>query len=337
MPSVSQIHLKTTLLRLYFTLGCVANLVTLGFILAEHSETSNAILFGYSAAKLALAAGIGVLGAAYLFLAIKAWREESWTQTRITVWTERLSKNWLFLILAGLFVLATVALWFTGFLPEAALPRVFGRFANYVLQARVVLLDLCLLSAVSFLLLWVLRFGLHLEKLRSETALLRLSAVILAVLLLGWVLSAWTGFGWGIDIVEWNAPGTPVLYPQLILVVAVSFGVLWLGSIILKRKDTENNTRWLDVGLFLIIWVLAGILWLRQPMMSTYYASEPVAPNYEYYPLSDARNHDIIAQNILIGRGFFEFGHNVVRRPLYAFYLTILHAIGGPSQLPSFT
>ena len=77
------------------------------------------------------------------------------------------------------------------------------------------------------------------------------------------------------------------------------------------------------------MWAVAASLWQAQPFDPSYYASPPVPPNGEIYPLSDAFNHDVIANNALIGEDFRFGGLRAIRKPLYAMLLAGLHSLAG--------
>mgnify|MGYP003329450111 CR=1 FL=1 len=77
------------------------------------------------------------------------------------------------------------------------------------------------------------------------------------------------------------------------------------------------------------MWAVAASLWQAQPFDPNYYASPPVPPNGEMYPLSDAFNHDVIANNALIGEDFRFGGLRAIRKPLCAMLLAGLHTLAG--------
>ena len=161
--------------------------------------------------------------------------------------------------------------------------------------------------------------------------MLRPALLIFLVLLLVWVLLLFTGLGLGFDATIWNAPGAPVLSSQVFL--ALFFSLLFL-HVALGLRDKVPKVflfKRLDLSLAGLVWLLAAILWLHQPAQPTYYSSIPRPPNFESYPVSDAFNHDVIANNVLIGQGFHFGGLVAIRRPLYVLFLAGLEALLGPN------
>jgi hypothetical protein len=77
----------------------------------------------------------------------------------------------------------------------------------------------------------------------------------------------------------------------------------------------------------LTLWLAAFVIWQAEPMRrQSYFTPAPTPPNFEYYPYSDAGFYDTLSQSILIGQGRTQ---EVILRPLYIFFLTVLHLIGG--------
>ncbi|HBY06614.1 MAG TPA: hypothetical protein DEH22_02045, partial [Chloroflexi bacterium] len=81
----------------------------------------------------------------------------------------------------------------------------------------------------------------------------------------------------------------------------------------------------MDILIFGLIWLLTIVLWQAQPLTPAYFAPQPVAPNFEYYPYSDAANYEVSAQELLIGLGF----GTDVRRPLYSLFLALAQLASG--------
>lgn len=77
-----------------------------------------------------------------------------------------------------------------------------------------------------------------------------------------------------------------------------------------------------------LVWAAAVYFWQTTAFEGrSYFVPALRAPNYNFYPASDAENYDLLAQSILIGNGFRN-GLTVVR-PLYAAFLALLHALFG--------
>ncbi len=139
-----------------------------------------------------------------------------------------------------------------------------------------------------------------------------------------------TGIGFAEDNVglNWGPAGTPLTFAQVNLVLALGFLLSFLISII-GSKIENNHSRWLfvlDVGIFLALWGLAVFFWSSQTISPSHFSPAPSAPNYEYYPYSDAAIFDRMSYHLLSGVGFSE---TLVRRPLYVGLVALFHKIGG--------
>lgn len=147
--------------------------------------------------------------------------------------------------------------------------------------------------------------------------------VVLAGLFLVGIVMWLTGFGLQPDRTGWDNPGAPVMATQVMvgwLLALLVYGFLRLGG---SRWSWTFKT--LDLVVVLGLWALATWLWIAQPLTPTFFSPAPRAPNFEYYPYSDATTHDLAAQNLLIGDGFTEF----IEKPLYSFFLFIAHILVG--------
>ncbi|MEX1248225.1 MAG: hypothetical protein WEA61_07045 [Anaerolineales bacterium] len=175
-----------------------------------------------------------------------------------------------------------------------------------------------------------MRYGINTRGLDQEKEKLRLGLFVFTFLILFVVLVALTGLGLGFDATVWNAPGTPILSSQVLLCLLIAALILLVAIAIWRRwRKGRFLEQRLDLILAGMVWLIAAGIWLMQPAPSTYYSSPPVAPNYQSFPLSDAFNHDAIANNVLIGEGF-RFGDQVaIRRPAYVLFLAGLEGFLG--------
>ena len=153
-----------------------------------------------------------------------------------------------------------------------------------------------------------------------------------ALILLGCFLAIWafmslTGFGFIFDDVglSWGPPGTPVTFAQVNLVLA---GSLWLAlaHIILRSRFHPKWLPSINIIMFIALWGLAVVLWSNEPVSETHFNPPLMAPNYEYYPNSDAMIFDRSSYHLLFGVGF---SNQLIRRPLYVGMLALFHKLGG--------
>ena len=134
--------------------------------------------------------------------------------------------------------------------------------------------------------------------------------------------------------VGWNLLGSPILESQVILAWVPGVLLLWLVN---RSNSAGTKPAWLkrltprktDMAIAGLIWLGAVLLWQSTPITPNWFLSERLNPNRAYYPYSDARIYDRVAQSALIGEGFKFFNGWDVRRPLHGAYLTILHLIAG--------
>ncbi len=202
--------------------------------------------------------------------------------------------------------------------PEATLP-LYER-------ARPILIYFSLLSAQYLLWTTILRRGLHLQRLRSQGALLRCLAGMMAGLLALWGLIALTGLGLTPDSSYWSEPGVPLLGWQLALTLLIG----WTLTLFLWRRAPLPG---LDIWFSLAVWLLAVTLWWSVPLetlRNSFYA--PITPPLNRpLPASDAIYYDANAQSLLLGWGYI---HSIPSRPMFMVFLAGLHALLGQDYAP---
>ena len=317
---------KTLALRAYFYLAALDGAAALIYLLSIPADPKNAWLFGLSRSRLVLVGCALFLGLGFFWLGLQLQLRKSWivySIQKIGVWLQQ-NQNYfsaVMICLGGLvgwsyLYLLTIKARFM--LPQAT----FERLAPLILWA-------CILSTLTLILILVVHYeNLHLRNLQSQNRVFWLSglAFILFLVILAWM--SLTGVGISPDVIGWGGPGTPLLVYQVLLSLAVCM-VLLITSIYIKPGDMVKRLTKIDVCLCLAIWLFASALWWSTPLKPSYFAPAPTPPNFEYYPYSDAALHDMIAQNLLIGEGLGGGGGQVVRRPLYALFLVVLHLLGG--------
>lgn len=159
-------------------------------------------------------------------------------------------------------------------------------------------------------------------------------AAVLGVII---VLAAWD---WAMDSigaaesvrVGWNRLGAPLVELQVFLAWIVS--LVWMAFSAWRRRAggrLQTRRRWFvspDLWLSVLIWAAAVIAWQSTPVEPNWFLMQPLPPNFENYPSSDARAYDSAAQSALIGNGYIVYGLPYIRRPLLAFHMTVLHLLG---------
>lgn len=316
--------------RLGFVLLAAGAWIAFAWLLAAPSESSSAVLLGFSAERLALAGAALLPAVVFSWLAWRAqkgpWLAKS--VSRIQAALRPASRFWLVLAAALIVLLAS---WIFFFLPAERAATWIGSYSLYLARLRPLFFFCIFLGAISASLLFSVRFGLDSKELRGQNKLLRPAVFIFLFLLIVWGLLVATGLGLGFDATIWNAPGAPLLSSQVFLSVVFALLLLVAAFSLRQRYPKAFLFKRLDLTLAALVWVLAAALWLHQPAQPTYYSSEPRPPNFESYPVSDAFNHDVIANNVLIGEGFHFGGLVAIRRPLYVMFLAGLEAVLGPN------
>jgi hypothetical protein len=129
----------------------------------------------------------------------------------------------------------------------------------------------------------------------------------------------------------WGNIGTPILNLQVFSLVGI--GLILLCFVIywnFGRQKTETSPKWLiylDILVCFLLWALATFLWAREPVIHSYFLTDPQAPNYEPYPFSDARYYDSYVQYLLIGENW---AAEICYRAMEHFFFGINSSIAGP-------
>lgn len=318
--------------RINFSLSALLGWACLAWMLSTPSERSSAVLLGYSLERLALAAALIIPSAAFSFWAIKGWRENSWVgRVNRSIQSKVLNDRTTWVVFAAA-ICVLIVCWVLFFLPQARAILFFGSLSLYIEHVKPLLFYAILLSILWLPQFLFIQFGIDTKGLANERGTFRLSLAIL-LLLLGCAAGiGLTGIGLGFDATIWNAPGAPVLSSQvflcLLLAPLVLILTIWLRRWWQKRKGVISDI-WIDLALATVVWLLAAFLWLGQLAAPTYYSSPPLPPNNQSYPLSDAFNHDVIVNNVLIGEGFTFGGQVAIRRPAYVLVLAVMEALLG--------
>ncbi len=312
--------------QLALAVAAVAGWTTVAALLASPSQAGRASLGGYSLERLGLTLAAALLALLFTWLAGRAWRRPAWLAQKLKPIGSLPPARFVglaALALAILFVSAGLAL-----LPEARLVSLLSSFSLYVVRLQPLLWLAALVSGLALGLLLAERFGSAAD-FTQEKSTWRLGLGIYLVILALAVLLALSGLGLGFDATTWNAPNAPILLTQVGLSLAAALLALWLTFGLRRSWPALTAPRRFELSLAALVWLAAAVLWLGQPAQPTYYSSAPLPPTQQSYPLSDAFNHDAIANNVLIGEGFRFNDFVAIRRPLYIQFLAGLEALVG--------
>lgn len=297
-------------LRNWFLLSAIGALLAIGLVFSQPSQEAASRLLGLSAARWALIALLAALAAASVWLAR--------SQVHLAGIVRRLVAAPL--ALNGLIGLASLAFVLALYLVFFSL-QITDAFAQARLLRVLPLTAWLAWVSAGALLCWP-----HLRPasawagegrvLRAALPALLVIAAVVAVMLL-------TGLGLTPDRTGWDTPGAPILNTQVLFAWCAAVLAATLAGWGLRRLGWQPSRA--DVLAAIGIWLLAVVLWSAQPLRPTHFSLAPVAPNWEMYPNSDAATLDVAAQSLLTGNGFTD----IVEKPLYAFFLSVLHAVAG--------
>lgn len=296
-------------LRTWLLVSALGALLAIGLVFAQPSQDS-AVLLGLSTARWAL---VGLLLALATAAALLARNRALLGRTATALAGPPGLLN---LLLGAVFVVFLLTIYLVLFSL-----RITDAFA----QARLLRL-LPLTAWLAWASLAALLFWPRLRPAASwaaESRLLRPASLALAVLLLGLLAMLLSGLGLQPDRTGWDTPGAPVLNTQVALAWCAAVLAASLAAWAARRFHWRLSR--LDVLAAIGIWLLAVLLWSAQPVRPTHFSPAPAAPNWEYYPNSDAATLDVAAQSLLIGNGLTD----IIEKPLYAFFLSGLHALAG--------
>ena len=328
MKNDAFLKIKPVFLKSYALLAAVESAVVFYYLASIRSETGNTIFAGYSLSRLILLVGAALpfilFGLIFLILNISPARSN-----RLILLLDNFlaDKQKRFFVIAGSSVLIFFCVFFL-LLPYGDL----GRFSA-TLERLIPFMYFGVFFGAQTLLgqfLWrEQKFYFH--NLLQWKSIFMVAGILFAFVTLVAVWVSWSGVGLIPETYGWHAPGTPLPFAQFLVAFVVSllfmffnkrinvwYSSLWKGSKYLLKFETV---------IFLALWFTAFLVWQGEPVLrQSYFTPEPTAPNFEYYPYSDAGFYDTISQNILIGEGR---NLEVVLRPLYVFFLALLHVIAG--------
>ncbi len=122
----------------------------------------------------------------------------------------------------------------------------------------------------------------------------------------------------------WNGAGNPIVWSQIS--ISICF-VLLISLIIKKIRNNKNKKTILNILVIVSILFLGIVTWQWQPDYQNYFVQEPLRPNSEYYPYSDAQDFDYGGQFLEYGYGIKNY--NGTTNPFTMFLTFIYHQFAG--------
>lgn len=314
-PSQSKL-LRYFLAATSFSLGINSILSIIG-ILRLPSEPTNSIIFSLSASRLLLLFVTGLIGGLSFSTAIRLLTEKinipkiinSNTLTNFSL--EITIASFIFLLVFGWLFLVP--------------GHDFQNYQAYFIRLNPLFGIVFHFSAGSFVALGM--FGVFSEK-DSQLPIpnlirnIKYAAVIFCSIFIVGLLVAVAKIGITPLQAYWGEAEPPIMGYQLILTLFLG-GVISILYLILKKNSrfilSFQNT---DKVLFFVLWIIAAVIWINLPFERSFFLPNPTAPNFDYYPYSDAATYDQFAHSILVGSGFTNQEYSF--RPVYVTFLALL-------------
>jgi hypothetical protein len=316
----------------YFLILSIAAFFCGIWLILIPSDTKGAFLFGFSPLRLFLLIFLLLISAGFAYGAIKikktAKLRNSWEKKiKQTRWLEIL--RWF--ALAVLFICSSFVL-FTPLIRN-------GLYLSYYQRLLPLATWGLIFSLISPLYIYFSSRPKGIDKAIKISNAFKIAFIVLSVILVLWVIVYITGLGTIPDPAYWDdARPVPLLEGQLWIAWWIALaGILlnfWVEKNSQKHKTQtghKNRHFWIDLAIFLLIWVISLTLWIQQPIPNSYFTPRVRSPNYEVYPYSDAGLYDTNAQSILLGET--AANSRILKRPLYGLFLAGVHVLAGQDYL----
>jgi hypothetical protein len=312
------------ILLIYLAAASLVGVAALILLVANPGEAEYIWILGLLKSRFSLAMGILLGVVIFVSVSFKTWHEAKWAARFKNLGHAIVHYQYIYYLLAILlpvtFIVGSQILYSSPLLD------------GYIENLGPKILWILALSLTTWLILPILRHGDSLQVFAPRARNLRLGFFVFLGLLFLWGITLLTGLGIHPDTIGWDDPGVPILAFQVGL--ALLAGVIFLvakyalgGEIVRDKRLTTTLRSYSDLVIVIVLWFVAFWLWGTESLTPTYFSPQPVAPNFEYYPYSDAAGHDMTAQRLLVGAGF----SGIARKPLYAVFLALLHGIAGQS------
>ncbi|MBI5951801.1 MAG: glycosyltransferase family 39 protein [Chloroflexi bacterium] len=255
-----------------------------------------------------------------IFLLFSLFRKSEWLFRRLDLFKNPTVKDRVFLFAAIAFFLL-ICLGIFRSIADRDIFRVVGYLNR--LSPLLDLLAVVFAEVIALILFSTLR-----EKIEDKEALtsfLAKLAIVLALLGVATIYISKTGMGIALIYKgDWarGLPAVPLLEWQILLAC-----LFCVGMVVVESNQKILTIPRLDFWISLLIWIATAAIWLSQPTVPNSSALEPIAPNFEIHPFSDAQTYDEYAQSVLVGNGFGK--NEIPQRPLYIVFLALSHVFAG--------
>jgi len=301
--------------KLFYVLSAIETIIAFVVLARIPTDPKNVLIAGLSFNRLLL------LGVMLLILGLCIYQL---SRLKFTILEPRL-----LLILNKFFTNYEWAYFFILFLCWIVIIFPAYRFGKYeVIYSRIQPL-IVLISSIIITLLILLKFNIKKSSIKLSSKInVKILLIFLILVSLVWIFLITTRIGLDIDHDFWGGAATPIL--PLVLITSLFIPIL-LTSLWKKSDSPENNGNWIIKFFPIFLFLSAILIWNLEPFTPHFFTPKVRAPNYEYYPYSDAQIYDMTAQSLLNGEGYMNRGY--VQRPLYGFMLFIFHNLVGQKYL----
>jgi hypothetical protein len=306
-------NLRQRHLLFYGAFLLICSILILGWMISSPSEPGNAVLLGFSSARLFLALGLFIALIFFLWLTIKSAKDPAWAKRTLEEWFG----NGRFQKVTGW--LGGISFWL-GWIGFFVPPYFGGKFENYWIQLQPLILFILLVGVATLTVFYItqrkssFRDSIYFPILRGGMILLLICMPVLAFML-------FSKFGMYSTEDFWYGAGVPILAAQLI--AAITGGVFFL------RIEKKWKLKRFDLFVSVLLIAVTAFLWMREPLQKSFLLIGPFSPNQALYPFADATLFDIGSQFALIGQRILVKNSFFFERPLYLSFLVYLHTLFG--------
>mgnify|MGYP001036498514 CR=1 FL=1 len=290
------------------------------------SAPENSILFGLSLKRLSVLSLLLCLFLASLIILISKIRRHY----LLSILSRIIKRKNLILFIFSMLIVSFSIAWYFYFLPIG----IMGKYEDLYVRFKPILLWVLIVSFQSFLFLVIFLHNFNFKAVKQEINHHKkkylFSLLSLSFFLIIWLVISITLLGISKDL-HWDSVGVPLTLLQVLISIFICTLIFHYWSDISKKVKGIKHINNIDFYIFIVLWIIAAILWISAPQQTSTFNPGPFPPNNQYYPNSDAETYDACAQSVLIGQPFCHF-YNNVPKPLYSFVLLLLHIIAGQNN-----
>ncbi len=286
-----------------------------------YPDPKSALIFGFSALRLLLVAGIWTLAIVVLVAGVLARRNKLTLASVWLVYKSKILRQSIYAISFALIVWGWLSLFCPAYL--------FGRLIYIFERMRPFSIAMGVALAQSWLFYLYARGRLDFRvPARSAFQKYFRPSLLFAVVItsLG-IFIASTKFGLLANVIYANVPGIPLSGLQWFFILLLAG--LWIALVPNQPQDQPffkiiKKYRLIPI----LIFISAVLAWGLTPMLGHFFSLSPAAPSYQPFPYSDARLYDQAGISILRGYGISVYG-----LPLYSIFLAVLHFFAGSNYM----